>query len=73
MIENRALLVQLTISQWYNRSVDRNLTKEIGERYDAKTDKDYYVKMLLPKQAMKQIDLVVHRLRYFHYRYTPLI
>ena len=66
-INERALLVKLSVSQWYNRVIDRKVTDEIAQRYEVTKQEDKYVKTLLPRVAVRNIrrDLIEH-LRQMH-------
>lgn len=67
----QAMLVRLGISQWYNKATDKNVAKEISDKYGAEsTTDDHYVKALLPKNAMKEIQTTIGRMRVAHYRMT---
>ena len=66
-INEKAMLVKLSISQWYNRALDRKVTDEIAQRYEITEQEDKYVKTLLPRVAVRNIQRAVSDLRTFHY------
>jgi hypothetical protein len=70
MIQERAMLVKLNISQWTGRKKDQKVTKETNAFYGAADASGYYSKALIPKQAVKPISQVVSTARAFHYENT---
>ena len=68
-LEERAMLVRLSISQWYNRALDRKVAEEVATKYEvSSTDsQDLYIKTLLPKVAMRNVNRAISELRTFHY------
>ena len=69
-INEKALLVKLSVSQWYNRAIDRKVTDEIAQRYEVTEQEDKYVKTLLPRVAVRNIQRAISDLRTFHYANT---
>jgi len=69
-INEKAMLVKLSISQWYNRAIDRKVTDEIAQRYEVTEQEDKYVKTLLPRIAVRNIQRAISDLRTFHYANT---
>lgn len=69
-INEKAMLVKLSISQWYNRVIDRKVTDEIAQRYEVTEQEDKYVKTLLPRVAVRNIQRAISDLRTFHYTNT---
>lgn len=65
-INEKAMLVKLSISQWSNRVIDRKVTGEVAQRYDVENREDKYVKALLPNNVIKPISNAVRDLRAFH-------
>src|SRR5690606_12959831 len=67
-LQDTAMLVRLSISQWYNKATDPRLVEEIAEKYGVEADgrDDVYVKRLLPAAAMRNINKAVSALRAFH-------
>ena len=66
-INEKAMLVKLSIGQWYNKTIDRKVTDEIAQRYGVTEQEDKYVKTLLPRVAVRNIQRAVSDLRTFHY------
>lgn len=69
-INEKAMLVKLSISQWYNRTIDRKVTDEIAQKYEVTEQEDKYVKTLLPRVAVRNIQRAISDLRTFHYANT---
>jgi len=69
-INEKAMLVKLSISQWYNRVIDRKVTDEIAQKYEVTEQEDKYVKTLLPRIAVRNIQSAINDLRTFHYTNT---
>lgn len=69
-INEKALLVKLSVSQWYNRAIDHKVTDEIAQRYEITEQEDKYVKTLLPRVAVRNIQRAISDLRTFHYANT---
>ena len=71
-LEERAMLVRLSISQWYNRALDRKVAEEVATKYEvSSTDaQDLYIKTLLPRVAVRNIQRAISDLRTFHYANT---
>lgn len=69
-INEKAMLVKLSISQWYNRAIDRKVTDEIAQRYEVTEQEDKYIKTLLPRVAVRNIQRAISDLRTFHYANT---
>jgi hypothetical protein len=69
-INEKAMLVKLSISQWYNRAIDRKVADEIAQRYEVTEQEDKYVKTLLPRVAVRNIQRAISDLRTFHYANT---
>lgn len=65
-INEKAMLVKLSISQWSNRVIDRKVTGEVAQRYDVENREDKYVKALLPNSVIRPISNAVRDLRAFH-------
>lgn len=69
-INEKAMLVKLSISQWYNRVIDRKVTDEVAQRYEVTEQEDRYVKTLLPRFVLRNVQRAVNDLRMFHYTNT---
>lgn len=62
-LAERAMLVSLRISQWSGRRFDRKVTKEVTDGNGAAADAGNFNKMLLPKEALAEIQSVVGETR----------
>lgn len=69
-INEKAMLVKLSISQWYNRVIDHKVTDEIAQRYGVTEQEDRYVKTLLPRFVLRNVQRAINDLRMFHYANT---
>lgn len=70
MIQDRAMLIKLSISQWTGQKKDKKITKETNNFYGAEQTAGYYSKALIAKSAVQQIQKVVGAVRTFHYANT---
>ena len=64
-LNNRAVLVHVTISQWRGRHVDDNVANEVAAKYGVQDTYDSYVKNLLPPIAFKEIRKTAREIREF--------
>ena len=69
-INSKALLVKLSISQWYNRITDRKVANEVADKYQVADHDDRYIKALLPKTALRAVGMRITELRAFHAAHT---
>ena len=69
-LSSRAMLCSLSISMWSARKHDRDASEEIAVRHGAQADSGRYHKVLLPKQALTEIQKVVSEARQEHYFMT---
>ena len=70
MIQDRAMLIKLSISQWTGQKKDKKITKETNTFYGAEQTAGYYSKALIAKSAVQQIQKIVGAVRTFHYANT---
>ena len=70
MIHKKAMLVKLNISQWRGRKKDLKISKDTNSVYGTDNNSGHYVKMLIPKKAIKSIKKIANAARTFHYQYT---
>ena len=70
MLDERAMLVKLNISQWTARKKDKRITRETNSFYGAAPTSGYYSKSLIEKDAVKSIQKIVNATRTFHYENT---
>lgn len=69
-LNKTTMLVQLSISQWYNRITDNRIAREVADKYEVSEQDDSYVKILLPRRALIDISKAISNLRDFHHMYT---
>lgn len=66
----RAMLSSLSISMWSARKHDPDASEEIAARHGAQADAGRYHKVLLPKQALAELQRIVSDARQEHYFIT---
>lgn len=69
-LPSRAMLCSLSISMWSARKHDREASEEIAQRHGAQPDAGRYHKVLLPKEALAEIQKIVSESRQEHYFMT---
>jgi len=69
-LSSRAMLCSLSISMWSARKHDPDASQEIAVRHGAQTDAGRYHKVLLPKEALAEIQKIVSDARQEHYFIT---
>jgi hypothetical protein len=69
-LSSRAMLCSLSISMWSARKHDREASEEIAQRHGAQADVGRYHKVLLPKEALAEIQKIVSEARQEHYFMT---
>ena len=69
-LSSRAMLCSLSISMWSARKHDPDASEEIAMRHGAQADSGRYSKLLLPKQALAEIQKIVSEARQEHYFMT---
>lgn len=57
-LEQRAMLVQLTISAWSAGKYDRRVTQEVAEAHNTDSRSGHYYKRLLGREALSKINRV---------------
>lgn len=62
-LATRAMIVSLRVSQWSGRRLDREVTKEVNDQHGAASDAGRYNKLLLPKEALEDIERIVGETR----------
>ncbi len=65
-LSSRAMLCSLSISMWSARKHDREASDEIASIHGAKSDAGRYNKILLPKEALAEIQKIVSEARHEH-------
>ena len=69
-LSSRAMLCSLSISMWSARKHDPDASEEIAVRHGAHADVGRYHKVLLPKEALAEIQKIVSEARQEHYFMT---
>lgn len=69
-LSSRAMLCSLSISVWSARKHDPEASEEIAQRHGAQADAGRYHKVLLPKEALAEIQKIVSEARQEHYFMT---
>ncbi len=67
---SRAMLCSLSISMWSARKHDPDASQEIAQRHGAQADAGRYHKVLLPKEALAEVQKIVSDARQQHYFMT---
>lgn len=68
-IRDKALLIQVSISNWTARKLDRKVTREIDRNHGAR-DAGRYNKLLVDKEALDPVIQQAGAIRQFHYKMT---
>ncbi len=69
-LSTRAMLCSLSISMWSARKHDPEASEEIAARHKAQPGVGRYNKVLLPKEALAEIQKIVGEARHAHYFVT---
>lgn len=69
-LSTRAMLCSLSISMWSARKHDPEASEEIASLHGARPDAGRYHKVLLPKEALNEIQQIVSEARQEHYFVT---
>lgn len=69
MIQSKAMLAQLSISQWTARKADKSVTTEVEQKHGAH-DAGKFNKLLVDKALLDPIAKIAGRARDYHYSYT---
>ena len=69
-LSSRAMLCSVSISMWSARKHDPDASEEIAARHGAQADAGRYHKVLLPKEALAEIQNIVSEARQEHYFMT---
>ena len=65
-LSSRAMLCSLSISMWSARKHDPEASQEIAQRHGAQADAGRYHKVLLPKEALAEVQKIVSDARQEH-------
>ncbi len=66
-LSRKAMLVNLSISQWTARKYDRKVSKEVADKYGAAEDAGRYSKVLIALEEVKKIGKIANAARTWHY------
>lgn len=69
MLQEKAMLANLTIQQWAARKFDKTASKEVEVKHNAK-DAGAFSKRLIDKDALKPLSNLAGRIRELHYQRT---
>jgi hypothetical protein len=69
-LSRKAVLVSVNISQWTARKLDKRVTKETNDRYNAAQDAGRFNKLLIAADHLTEITGIVSKARVLHYRMT---
>ena len=69
-LASRAMLCSLSIAQWSARVHDPDASAEIAARHGARADVGRYNKVLIPRQALGDIQRIAGEARQDHYFMT---
>jgi hypothetical protein len=71
-LNNKAMLVTLSVRLWNARKYDRKVSNEVAEKHNASETVGRYNKNLLPVEApsYKAIQATITKIRHFHYDQT---
>jgi len=70
MLNEKAMLINLSISQWCARKYDKKITKETNDLHNADNNAGRYNKQLIAKENLENIQKIVNQARVFHYENT---
>ncbi len=75
-IHSSAMLIDLRISQWTARKIDKKVTEEVATKHGVRTGVGTYYKSVLPagnvneRTVLEEIKLLVTQARTYHYKMT---
>jgi hypothetical protein len=69
-IATKAMLVDLRVSQWTARKIDRKATSEVAANHQLAQNQGTYYKSLIDGSALETVQKVVRSARDYHYRCT---
>lgn len=70
LIQDRAMLVQLNISQWTARKMDKGASEQTADMYKAERSEVSTYKSTIQKKHLDKIQKIVGKARTMHYKYT---
>src|SRR5262245_50538212 len=69
-LSRKALLASVTISQWTERKLDRQITDQVNRSHNATKDAGRYNKLLIEAERLEKITKLVSSARQLHYSMT---
>jgi hypothetical protein len=69
-LSRKAVLVAVNISQWTGRKLDKKVTEETNDRYNAAQDAGRFNKLLIAAEHLEAITKIVTKARDLHYSLT---
>jgi hypothetical protein len=69
-LQDSAMLVSLTLTQWSARKLDRSTSYEVCKAKHADQDLGRFNKQIVPKKYLKNIQQLSNQIRNFHYSNT---
>lgn len=70
MLQNKAMLANLSISRWSAKKTDRKVTKEVTDAHGADRDAGDFRKTLVDKAHLKALMTSASAIRAYHYKMT---
>ena len=70
MIQNKAMLANLSISRWAARKTDKKVSKEVTQSHGATADSGDFRKSLVDKAHLQALQTSESTIRAFHYKLT---
>lgn len=71
-IQEKGMLIRLSIGQWTARKLDKKVTNEISAQKAASADAGRYNKLLIAENEIKKIQKISNEARIYHYEQTLL-
>ena len=69
-IASRALIVNMNVSQWSGRKLDKTVTKEVTDAHAASEDAGRFNKLLIDKEALAPVQKIAGAARLYLYAQT---
>jgi hypothetical protein len=69
-LNDKAMLMRLSISQWTARKYDKNISEKVAGDYNTTKEAGRYNKVLIAQDAIKRISQIVTKARDFHEKQT---
>jgi len=70
MLQNKAMLVNLSIPCWDARKYDKKISKDVADQYHTTSDAGRYNKSLVARDAIKAVQREAAQARMYHYKNT---